>query len=142
MYLAHSRSAFAAAQSAADAAAVIIEAATTRRPRFRWQTSPGAAAFAVLSLADLDGSRVLGQTAAGSTPTDLVLASTLLALCNMRTLYLRNVPDDVAERLERLAQHDSMSVNAFAVRELAQLSRRADNQRLLDSLPDLGFSAR
>jgi hypothetical protein len=59
----------------------------------------------------------------------------------MRTLYLRNVPDDVAERLERLAQHDSMSVSAFAVRELAELSRRADNQRLLDSLPDLGFPA-
>jgi plasmid stability protein len=59
----------------------------------------------------------------------------------MKTLYLRNVPDDVAERLERLARHDSMSVSAFAVRELAQLSRRADNQRLLDSLPDLGFPA-
>lgn len=63
-YLAHSRSAFAAAQSAADAAAVIIEAATTDQPRFRWQTSPGAAAFAGLSLADLDGSRVLGFTSA------------------------------------------------------------------------------
>ena len=59
----------------------------------------------------------------------------------MRILYLRNVPDDVAERLERLAQGESMSVSAFAVRELAQLSRRADNQRLLDSLPDLGFPA-
>ena len=34
-----------------------------------------------------------------------------------------------------------MSVSAFAVRELALLSRRADNQRLLDSLPDLGFPA-
>ena len=62
-YLAHSRTAFAAAQSSADAAAVIIEAATTEHPRFRWQTSPGASAFAGLSLADLDGSRVLGQTA-------------------------------------------------------------------------------
>jgi NAD(P)-dependent dehydrogenase (short-subunit alcohol dehydrogenase family) len=61
-YLAHSRTAFAAAQSAAEAAAVIIEAATTTTPRFRWQTSPGAGAFAGLSLADLDGSRVLGQT--------------------------------------------------------------------------------
>ena len=71
----------------------------------------------------------------------MTCACTLLALCNMRTLYLRNVPDDVAERLERLAQHDSMSVSAFAVRELTQLSRRADNQRLLDSLPDLGFPA-
>src|SRR6478672_3493083 len=61
-YLAHSRTAFAAAQGAAEAAAVIIEAATTTSPRFRWQTSPGAGAFAGLSLADLDGSRVLGQT--------------------------------------------------------------------------------
>ncbi len=61
-YLAHSRTAFAAAQNSADAAAVIIEAATTATPRFRWQTSPGATAFAGLSLADLDGSRVLAQT--------------------------------------------------------------------------------
>lgn len=62
-YLAHSRSAFAAAQSPVEAAAVIIEAASTEQPRFRWQTSPGAGAFVGLSLADLDGSRVLGQTA-------------------------------------------------------------------------------
>ena len=61
-YLARSRTAFAAAQSPAEAAAVIIEAATTSNPRFRWQTSPGATAFAGLSLEDLDGSRVLGQT--------------------------------------------------------------------------------
>jgi NAD(P)-dependent dehydrogenase (short-subunit alcohol dehydrogenase family) len=61
-YLAHSRTAFAAAQSAADAAAVIIEAATTATPRFRWQTSPGAGAFAGMSLADLDGAKVLAQT--------------------------------------------------------------------------------
>lgn len=62
-YLARTRTAFAAAQPAAEAAAVIVEAATTGSPRFRWQTSAGAAAFAGLSLADLDGSRVLGQTA-------------------------------------------------------------------------------
>jgi NAD(P)-dependent dehydrogenase (short-subunit alcohol dehydrogenase family) len=61
-YLARTRSAFAAAQSAVDAASVIIEAATTRTPRFRWQTSAGATAFVGLSLADLDGNRVLGQT--------------------------------------------------------------------------------
>ena len=61
-YLARTRSAFAAAQSPADAAAVIVEAATTDSPRFRWQTSPLATGFAGLSLADLDGSRVLGQT--------------------------------------------------------------------------------
>ena len=43
----------------------------------------------------------------------------------MRTIYLRNVPDDVAEKLERLARRAGMSLNAYSVRELAELSRRA-----------------
>lgn len=64
-------------------------------------------------------------------------ASRLLAYCNMRTLYLRNVPDDVVARLERLAARDATSVGAVAVRELADVSRRADNPALLGSLPDL-----
>jgi len=55
----------------------------------------------------------------------------------MKTLYLRNVPDEVVERLQRLAGEESMSVTAFAVRELAQLSRRAGNADLLAALPDL-----
>lgn len=55
----------------------------------------------------------------------------------MRTLYLRNVPDDVVERLERLAAEDATSVSAVAVRELAEVSRRADNPALLGALPDL-----
>jgi hypothetical protein len=55
----------------------------------------------------------------------------------MRTLYLRNVPDDVVERLERLAAHDATSVSAVAVRELTEVSRRADNPALLGALPDL-----
>jgi hypothetical protein len=55
----------------------------------------------------------------------------------MRTLYLRNVPDEVYERLARLAELDHTSVGAFAVRELAELSRRADNPALLGRLPDL-----
>ncbi len=63
-------------------------------------------------------------------------ASKLLASCDMRTLYLRNVPEDVVERLERLAAFDSMSVGAVAVRELAEASRRADNPALLGALPD------
>ncbi len=54
----------------------------------------------------------------------------------MRTLYLRNVPDDVVARLERLAAREGVSVNALAVRELADLSRRADNAALLGPLPD------
>jgi hypothetical protein len=68
-------------------------------------------------------------------------ASSLLAYCDMRTLYLRNVPDDVVARLERLAARDATSVGAVAVRELAEVSRRADNPALLGSLPDLGVNA-
>ncbi|MGQ0482616.1 MAG: hypothetical protein ACT4O0_16520 [Pseudonocardia sp.] len=56
----------------------------------------------------------------------------------MRTLYLRNVPEDVVERLERLAAYEGMSVGALAVRELAEVSRRADNPALLGALPDFG----
>lgn len=55
----------------------------------------------------------------------------------MRTLYLRNVPDEVVERLERLAARDGTSVGAVAVRELADVSRRADNPALMGSLADL-----
>ena len=54
--------AFANAQPPADAAAVVVQAASTSTPKFRWQTSDAAVAFAGLSLTDLDGSRVLGQT--------------------------------------------------------------------------------
>lgn len=59
----------------------------------------------------------------------------------MRTLYLRNVPDDVMARLERLAARDGTSVGAVAVRELADVSRRADNAALLGTLPDRGTAA-
>ena len=55
----------------------------------------------------------------------------------MKTLYLRNVPDEVVRRLERLAAIDGTSVGAVAVRELADVSRRADNPQLLGALPDL-----
>jgi plasmid stability protein len=60
----------------------------------------------------------------------------------MRTLYLRNVPDDVVERLQRLAARDATSVAAVAVRELSEVSRRADNAALLGALPDLGVDTR
>lgn len=58
----------------------------------------------------------------------------------MKSLYLRNVPDDVVERLERLAALDATSVSAVAVRELSEVTRRADNAALLGGLPDLGVS--
>jgi hypothetical protein len=58
----------------------------------------------------------------------------------MRTIYLRNVPDEVAERLERLARKTGMSLNAFVVHELSEASRRADAAALLEALPDLPVS--
>ena len=61
-YLARSAGAFANAQSSQDAAAAIADAATSTDYRFRWQTSEGATAFVGMSLADTDGSRVLGAT--------------------------------------------------------------------------------
>ncbi|MDA8061225.1 MAG: antitoxin [Actinomycetota bacterium] len=57
----------------------------------------------------------------------------------MRTIYLRNVPDEVVERLERLASRERMSLSAVAVRELEEASRRVDNAALLGPLPDLGI---
>ena len=59
----------------------------------------------------------------------------------MRTLYLRNVPDEVVRRLETLAGYEGLSVSAMAVRELATSTRRADNPELLGDLPHLGISA-
>lgn len=59
----------------------------------------------------------------------------------MKTLYLRNVPPEVTERLERLAEREGMSVSAFALRELAEVARRADNAALVRSLPDLAVPA-
>lgn len=74
-------------------------------------------------------------------------ASTLLARRKqsgysgcMRTLHLRNVPDDVMDRLERMARAASTSVTAVAIRELDAASRRVDNAALIATLPDLGIS--
>jgi NAD(P)-dependent dehydrogenase (short-subunit alcohol dehydrogenase family) len=61
-YLRRTAGAFANAQTSEQAAAVIVEAATTAEPRFRWQTSDQAAAFVGMSLKDLDGSGVVGAT--------------------------------------------------------------------------------
>ena len=60
----------------------------------------------------------------------------------MKTLYLRNVPDDVSERLASLAAREGLSVSSFALRELSDAARRADNPALLGELPDLDVSAK
>ncbi|QNG35549.1 antitoxin [Geodermatophilaceae bacterium NBWT11] len=58
----------------------------------------------------------------------------------MATLHLRNVPPEVIARLEVIAVAERSSVSAVAVRELDMLSRRADNARLLNKLPDTDVS--
>ena len=47
----------------------------------------------------------------------------------MKTLYLRNVPDEVGERLDAWRRGEGMSVSAFATRELAMIARREGNPR-------------
>lgn len=59
----------------------------------------------------------------------------------MSTLYLRNVPDEVVDRLKLLAESEGLSVSAMAVRELTESTRRARNKSLLASLPDLNVPA-
>jgi len=66
----------------------------------------------------------------------------LLAYCDMRTLYLRNVPEGVSDRLSSLAAREGLSVSSFALRELSHAARRADNPALLADLPDLGLPAK
>jgi NAD(P)-dependent dehydrogenase (short-subunit alcohol dehydrogenase family) len=61
-YLARTRAVFASAQPAQEAGAAIAGAATSQAYRFRWQTSSQAAAFAGVSLADVDGERVSSLT--------------------------------------------------------------------------------
>jgi len=52
-----------------------------------------------------------------------------------RTLYIRHVPDDVAERLERLASRAGLPLSTFALQELSETARRANNAELLQALP-------
>ena len=53
----------------------------------------------------------------------------------MRTLYIRHVPDAVAERLEALASRAGVPLSTFALQELTEAARRADNADLLAALP-------
>ncbi|MBS1907437.1 MAG: SDR family NAD(P)-dependent oxidoreductase [Actinobacteria bacterium] len=61
-YVGRTAGAFANAQKPESAGAAIAAAVMSDEYRFRWQSSEGATAFAGVSLADLDGSRVLGFT--------------------------------------------------------------------------------
>ena len=73
----------------------------------------------------------------------LPYAAPVLALCNMTsTLYLRNVPDEVVARLQKLAERSGSSVSAAAVAELAEVTKRADNAAILAGLVDVQFPRR
>lgn len=48
----------------------------------------------------------------------------------MATLYIRNVPDDVAARLRERAERQGLSLNALAVRELTLVARRTNAEIL------------
>lgn len=61
-YVRRMESAFTNAQTAVDAAAVIVEACTAASPQLRYQTSPTAQAFAGAKLSDLNGSAIQGIT--------------------------------------------------------------------------------
>ena len=58
-----------------------------------------------------------------------------------RTLYIRHVPDDVAERLERLASRAGLPLSTFALQELSETARRADNAEHLQALPSANLES-
>lgn len=55
----------------------------------------------------------------------------------MLTLCIRHVPDEVAARLEKLAARAGLPLSTFALRELTESARRADNAERLNALPSL-----
>lgn len=69
-YIARTGGAYAAAQSGESAGRAIADAVMASDYRFRWQTSPSAEQFVSLSLADVDGSRVIGQTSTWIAPPE------------------------------------------------------------------------
>lgn len=58
----------------------------------------------------------------------------------MATLYVRNVPGGVVERLETLAGRAGMSVSAYCARALGEVSRAAVNPEILGALPHHGIA--
>jgi hypothetical protein len=60
-------------------------------------------------------------------------------MMDVRTLYLRHVPDDVAAALERGAVEAGVSLNAYVVARLTSVAAQRRNAELLRALPDLGI---
>jgi len=55
----------------------------------------------------------------------------------MRIRYIRHVPYEVAARREKLAARAGLPLSTFALQELTESARRADNAELLNALPSL-----
>ena len=50
-------------------------------------------------------------------------------------MHVRDIPQEVKDKLVELAAREHISLNAYVVRQLEIASRTADNARLLDGLP-------
>ena len=59
----------------------------------------------------------------------------------MKTLYLRNVPEEVTNELAVLASEAGLSVSSFVVKELSEIAKRAKNFNLFENLKDHEISA-
>ena len=59
----------------------------------------------------------------------------------MATIYVRNVPQKVADQLAALAKRRGISTNALLVQELTDLARTARNADLLADLPSFDIDA-
>lgn len=55
----------------------------------------------------------------------------------MATIYVRDVPDDVAAQLAEVAKEKKTSVQALALKELTAYARRSRNRAILEALPEL-----
>ena len=53
----------------------------------------------------------------------------------MATIYVRDVPDDVAARLAAVAKEQNTSVQALALQELTAFARRSQKLAALNAMP-------
>jgi hypothetical protein len=55
-------------------------------------------------------------------------------------MHVRDIPEEVKDKLVELAAREHISLNAYVVRQLEIASRTADNVHLLDGLPGYDLS--
>lgn len=57
----------------------------------------------------------------------------------MKTLYVRNLSEEVSSQLETLADREGISLSELASRELTSYVERVQNATILSALPDHGL---